>query len=87
MGDYWDVAYKGFIDGAKSIKNYDVSTDIHLFDPNDIKSFRRESEKILQSNPAGVIPNVVFADAVKEFAKKWIKLIFLTPLLTKRLTG
>ena len=53
-GDYWDVAYKGFIDGAKSIKNYDVSTDIHLFNPDDIESFRKESEIILRSNPAGL---------------------------------
>ena len=72
-GDYWDIAYKGFIDGAKSIKNYDVSTDIHLFDPNDIESFRRESEIILRSNPAGVIMNVVFADEVKAFAEKMDK--------------
>lgn len=69
-GEYWDVAYKGFLEGAKSIKNYDVSTDIHLFDPNDIESFREKSELILQSNPAGVIMNVVFADAVREFAAK-----------------
>ena len=69
-GDYWDVAYKGFIDGAKSIKNYDVSTDIHLFNPNDIESFRMESELILRSNPAGVIMNVVFAEEVKKFAQK-----------------
>lgn len=73
MGDYWDVAYKGFIDGAKSIKSYDVSTDIHLFNPNDIESFRKESEIILQSNPTGVIMNVVFADEVKAFAEKMDK--------------
>lgn len=72
-GDYWDVAYKGFIDGAKSIKNYDVSTDIHLFNPDDIESFRKESEIILRSNPAGVIMNVVFADEVKAFAEKMDK--------------
>ena len=69
-GEYWAVAYQGFIDGAKSIKSYDVNTDIHLFDPDDINSFRNESQKIIESNPAGVITNVVFADAVKEFAAK-----------------
>lgn len=72
-GDYWDVAYKGFIDGAKSIKSYDVNTDIHLFDPNDVESFRKESEAILQSNPTAVITNVVFADEVKAFAQKMDK--------------
>lgn len=69
-GDYWDVAYKGFLDGAKSIRNYEVETDIHLFNPDDIESFRKESEIILESKPAGVIFNVVFADAVREFAAK-----------------
>ena len=69
-GDYWSVAYKGFIDGAKSIRNYDVKTDIHLFNTDDIESFRQKSEIILESKPAGVIFNVVFADAVKEFAAK-----------------
>ena len=67
-GEYWSVAYKGFVNGAKSIKTYDVSTDIHLFDPNSIESFRRECDAIIASKPAGVITNVVFADAVKEFA-------------------
>ena len=69
-GEYWSVAYKGFLDGAKSIRNYDVKTDIHLFNPNDSESFRKESEIILESKPAGVIFNVVFADAVREFAAK-----------------
>ena len=69
-GDYWSVAYKGFLDGAKSIRNYDVKTDIHLFNPNDSESFRKESEIILESKPAGVIFNVVFADAVRKFAAK-----------------
>ena len=69
-GEYWSVAYQGFIEGAKSIKAYDVDTDIHLFDPDDLNSFHYECEKIIESNPAGVITNVVFADAVKEFAAK-----------------
>lgn len=69
-GDYWAVAYKGFVDGAKSIKTYDVNTDIHLFDPNNIESFQRECDAIIASKPAGVITNVVFADAVKEFSIK-----------------
>lgn len=69
-GDYWSIAYKGFIDGAKSIRNYDVKTDIHLFNTDDIESFRQKSEIILESKPAGVIFNVVFADAVREFAGK-----------------
>ena len=70
VGEYWSVAYQGFIEGAKSIKAYDVNTDIHLFDPNDLNSFQKECEKIIESNPAGVITNVVFADAVKKFAEK-----------------
>ena len=69
-GEYWAVAYKGFVDGAKSINTYDVKTDIHLFDPNDIESFRKECTSIIKSHPAGVITNVVFADAVKEFAAR-----------------
>lgn len=67
-GEYWSVAYQGFVDGAKSIKTYDVRTDIHLFDPDDIESFKSECEAIIQSNPAGVITNVVFADEVRDFA-------------------
>ena len=69
-GEYWSVAYQGFIDGAKSIKSYDVNTDIYLFDPDDINSFRCECGKIIESHPAGVITNVVFADEVKVFASK-----------------
>ena len=68
-GEYWSVAYKGFMDGAKSIKTYDVTTDIHLFNPDDIDSFRKECEDIIQSRPAGVITNVVFADEVSKFAE------------------
>lgn len=69
-GEYWSVAYQGFVDGAKSIKTYDVKTDIRLFDPDDIESFRRECAEIIASKPAGVITNVVFAEAVIEFASK-----------------
>ena len=67
-GEYWSVAYKGFVDGARSIKTYDVRTDIHLFDPDNIESFRAKGREIIDSKPAGVITNVVFADAVREFA-------------------
>ncbi len=69
-GEYWDVAYQGFIKGAKSIRTYDVYTDIYLFDDTDVESFRKECKAILKSKPAGVITNMVFADAVKEFATK-----------------
>jgi len=67
-GEYWAVAYNGFIEGVKSAKNYDITLDMHLFDPNDIRSFEAESHKILALKPAGVITNVVFADAIKAFA-------------------
>ena len=69
-GEYWSVAYKGFVDGVKSARNYDIDLDMHLFDSNDISSFRRESRRILDKRPSGVITNVVFADAVKAFASE-----------------
>lgn len=69
-GEYWSVAYKGFLDGAKSIKTYNVKTDVHLFNPDDIESFRNKCEIILASKPSGVITNVVFADELKEFATR-----------------
>jgi len=69
-GDYWSVAYDGFIEGAKSIKTYDIRTDIYLFDQNNVNSFIEQSEKIIASQPSGVITNVVFADAVKDFATR-----------------
>lgn len=69
-GDYWSVAYKGFLDGARTVNNYDVKTDIHLFDPNSIESFRSECDNIIAAHPAGVITNVVFADAVRDFAAR-----------------
>ncbi|MBR1705543.1 MAG: LacI family DNA-binding transcriptional regulator [Bacteroidales bacterium] len=67
-GEYWAVAYQGFLDGARSIKAYDVDVDIHLFDPDNVESFRSESRAILSARPAGVITNVVFAEAVRDFA-------------------
>lgn len=67
-GEYWSVAYKGFIDGSRSIQTYDVYTEIFLYDPDDVESFRRESARILEARPSGVITNVVFAEALKEFA-------------------
>lgn len=67
-GEYWAVAYHGFVEGVRSAKNYDITLDMHLFDPDDIASFEEESRKILEAAPAGVITNVVFADAVKSFA-------------------
>lgn len=67
-GEYWSVAYNGFVEGVKNAKNYDILLDMHMFDPNDIQSFLTESQNILEKKPAGVITNVVFADAVRTFA-------------------
>ena len=69
-GEYWSVAYDGFIQGVKSAKHYDITLDMHLFDPDDIDSFRLESQKVLDSHPSGVVTNVVFADAIRDFAAK-----------------
>lgn len=70
QGDYWSVACNGFTDGAKAIKTCVVRTDIHLFDPDDISSFKEECSKILASKPSGVITNVVFAEEVEQFARQ-----------------
>lgn len=67
-GEYWSVAYDGFVEGARSAKNYDIALDMHLYDPDSIESFREESEQILANKPSGVIVNVVFIDEVKRFA-------------------
>ena len=67
-GDYWSVACKGFTNGVTAIKTCDIKTDIHVFDPDSIDSFREECSKIINSKPSGVITNVVFADEVKQFA-------------------
>lgn len=67
-GEYWDVACQGFLDGARSIRSHDISLRMHLYDSDDVASFKAEAEKILEEKPDGVITNVVFADALREFA-------------------
>ena len=67
-GDYWDEIKKGFIEGAESIKFGSVLLDIHLYDHIDVDSFIRASKKVIESNPSGVMMNVVFEEAVANFA-------------------
>ena len=68
-GDYWEDIYKGFIEGAESIKSGSVKLDIHLYDQTDVDSFICSSKEILDSNPSGIIMNAVFREAVIDFAK------------------
>ena len=67
-GDYWEEIYRGFIEGAESIRHGSALLDIHHYNQTDVESFISASKEILESNPSGVIMNAVFKEAVTEFA-------------------
>ena len=69
-GDYWEEINKGFIEGAESIKSGSIILEIHLYDQTDVDSFIAASRAILETEPAGVIMNAVFKEAVTEFASE-----------------
>ena len=69
-GDYWEEIYNGFIKASQSIRNYNIVLDIYLYDQTDVDSFINCSCEIMENMPAGVIMNVVFKDAVTEFASE-----------------
>lgn len=72
-GEYWAVAYQGFIEGAKSIKSYDVDTDIYLFDPDDINSFHTISllvSSIIGENTPHLRDNYMHMDILHKLNSK-----------------
>lgn len=69
-GDYWSVIYRGFQQGARAYKVYDVRTEFFLYDADDVASFLGESDKVLQARPDGVITNVVFAPELRQLAAR-----------------
>lgn len=69
-GDYWEEIYNGFIEGAASVTCGTITLDIHHYDQTDVESFISASKEILQGNPAGVIMNAVFKEAVIDFASE-----------------
>ena len=66
--DYWEEIYNGFIEGTESVRLASVCLDMYLYDQTDVDSFNSACSQILAGEPAGVIMNAVFKDAVTDFA-------------------
>lgn len=68
-GEYWEKIHEGFISGAKSLYNYNIEVEFHLYNQTSVESFRKCAEDIIESKPNGVIMNTVFHEETELVAK------------------
>lgn len=67
-GEYWAVIDQGFAEAAKSLSMNNIRIKRLYYNQTDVASLNECFETILAEKPSGVIMNVVFKEAVAEFA-------------------
>ncbi|MBQ8811651.1 MAG: LacI family DNA-binding transcriptional regulator [Bacteroidales bacterium] len=68
-GEFWSLADKGFHDGAAVIGRYGFKVNVMKYDQYSMESFRCACEKVLESEPSGVIMAPLFREEVIKFAE------------------
>lgn len=65
-GEYWEMIYRGFTQGAGNASAIGISSRTFFFDLDDADSFSQAAQEIIESNPAGVVIAPLFrAQAMK----------------------
>lgn len=64
---YWDIPKKGILQAHNMYKDFGIDVEIFFYDLFDIASFEKQSSKVLQLNPTGVILAPLFMEESKTF--------------------
>src|SRR5690606_21167365 len=68
--DYWQAPLAGIEQAESEIKQYGVTVDKYFFDLNDKNSFTREAQRVLESDPDGILVAPSFIDESIPFVQK-----------------
>ena len=66
-GEYWDYINRGFREEARD-SGFNLDLEMFLYSQTDVDSFLKQSARLLESAPDGVILNAVFKEEVTSFA-------------------
>ncbi|MCM1503517.1 MAG: LacI family transcriptional regulator [Bacteroidales bacterium] len=69
-GQYWEEIYNGFMQGAESVKSFNIVPVVELYDQYDELSFIAACDRVLGQNPSGVIFHPFFPSASSKFSAK-----------------
>ncbi len=79
--EYWNAPLKGFERAFNEIKHFNINIEYFLYNPQEKASFTESKEKLLKSEPDGVVLAPVFHDEtfniLKELNKNGIPYIFI----------
>lgn len=64
---YWDIPKKGILQAHNMYKDFGLDLEIFYYDLFDVTSFEKQSLKVLQLNPSGVILAPLFSEESKTF--------------------
>jgi LacI family transcriptional regulator len=67
---YWEGPLEGIAAAADEIKDFNASVMAFYFDMNDPASFTKQSEKLLENNPDGVLLAPVSPGPARDFVQK-----------------
>jgi len=59
---FWDAPLRGILKAEEEIKRYGISVDKYVFDQNDIRSFVKQTEKIINDYVDGIIMAPMFIE-------------------------
>lgn len=65
--DYWEAPLNGIEMAETEIKSYGIKIDKYFFDLDDKRSFLKQSEKVLKSNPDGILLAPIFIEESRRF--------------------
>ncbi len=68
--NFWEAPLKGIERAESEIRQYGVTVDLFLFDPNSRESFKIQGDKVLENNFDGLIIAPSFLEETSELAKK-----------------
>lgn len=74
LDDYWQAPYKGIAKAEKNLRQYGVTVVNHLYNLNDVESFKKAAEKISESEFDGILLAPLFYRESLTFLNKWKRL-------------
>lgn len=65
--DYWKAPLNGIVQAETEINPYGIKIEKYFFDLDDKQSFMTQAEKVLKSNPDGILLAPIFIEESKKF--------------------
>ena len=83
-GSFWSVAVAGVEKAKEIVGPFGIDVEVFEYDQRDIASFRSTGQKMLESEPAGVVLAPMFGDETKLLIDNMKKrgISFVGPVLT-----